>query len=185
MTTKVRFVLAAGFIAVAAAAAVTVLKAQDGPGPWPGPGRHFGGPPLGGPMGPGGPMGMLGPLGRGLRALGLSDAQRDQVRTILQSHKDEFAPIGERMRAAHQGMRALIEADPADADAIRAKSQELAAVEADAAILGAKVRGEVFAVLTPEQQQKAKDLRATMEQRMQQRMQMGPGRMGPRPPGVR
>ena len=87
MTTQVRYVLAAGVIAVAAAAAVPVIRAQGGPM---GPGRM--GP--GGPMGRGGPMGLLGQLGRGLRALDLSDAQRDQVRAILQSHKDEFAPIG-------------------------------------------------------------------------------------------
>jgi len=156
MTNRFRLVLTAGFIAATAAVAVPVLRAQDGPGRGFGPGSHFGGPMQGGPgdpggrMGPGGgPMGMPGGLGRGLRALDLSPDQRAQVRTILDGHKAGFQPLRERMRAAREGMRALVEAD---------KAQEVAAVEADLAILGAKVRGEVFAMLTPEQQEKAKAL---------------------------
>ena len=41
-----------------------------------------------------------------------------------------------------------------------------ALVDADAAVLHAKMHAAVFAVLTPEQQQKAKELRGTMENRM-------------------
>jgi Spy/CpxP family protein refolding chaperone len=40
---------------------------------------------------------------------------------------------------------------------------------ADEAILRAKVRAEVFAILTPEQQQKANEMRSSMQQRRQRR----------------
>ena len=53
--------------------------------------------------------------------------------------------------------------------AIRAKSAEAATAEADAAILNAKVRAEVKEILTPEQLQKAKELREARETLMKQR----------------
>ena len=51
---------------------------------------------------------------------------------------------------------------------MRTKAAELAAVEADAAVLHAKVHSEVFAVLTPEQQAKAAELKAQRQARVQQ-----------------
>ena len=56
-------------------------------------------------------------------------------------------------------MRALIEADTINESAIRAKSAEVAAAEADVAILNAKVRAESMQILTSEQQAKLKELR--------------------------
>ena len=56
-------------------------------------------------------------------------------------------------------MRALIEADSINESAIRAKSAEVAAAEAEVAILNAKVRAESMQILTSEQQAKLKELR--------------------------
>ncbi|HEY2905615.1 MAG TPA: hypothetical protein VGJ29_06920, partial [Vicinamibacterales bacterium] len=50
-------------------------------------GRRGGPPPMGlGPGGPMGPMGMLGPI---VGRLGLTDAQKDQLKGIMQAHGDE------------------------------------------------------------------------------------------------
>jgi len=57
--------------------------------------------------GPGGPMGML-PMLR--PQLGLSDAQKDQIRNIAGSHKDEWKALADRSRTAHE---ALNDASPA------------------------------------------------------------------------
>jgi periplasmic protein CpxP/Spy len=111
-----------------------------------------------GPGGPGGP-------GFPLRQLDLTDAQRDQVKAIFDQHKDEFQAIGERLKTARQTQVAAIETQPVDEAAIRAKSADLGAVEADAAVLRAKVHAAVFQVLTPEQQEKAKALKAEHEKR--------------------
>jgi periplasmic protein CpxP/Spy len=124
-------------------------------------GRRFGhgfGHGRGGPGGPGG-------SGFPLRQLDLTDAQREQVKAIFDSHKDEFQAIGERLKTARQAQVAAIETQPIDETAIRAKTTELSAVEADAAVLRAKVHAAVFQVLTPEQQEKAKALKAEHEKR--------------------
>ena len=66
-------------------------------------------------------------------------------------------------------MRALVEADSIDESAIRAKSAEIAAAEAEMMILNAKVRQESLQVLTSEQQAKLKELRHARQGQMKQR----------------
>jgi Spy/CpxP family protein refolding chaperone len=67
---------------------------------------------------------------------------------------------------ARKALDEAITADTLDEGAIRARAADVGAVEADAAVLRAKLHAAVFAVLTPEQQTKAKELRGTMENRM-------------------
>ena len=167
-----------GIVAMVAAAVVmagigVVVSAQMGPRHEMGAGQGPGGPGGAGMMGPGpgmrgggpggGPFGMIGPE---LRMLDLSDAQHQQVRAILDSHKDELKAIGDRMQTARKALQDAITADAVDETAIRTKAADVALVDADAAVLHAKMHAAVFALLTPEQQQKAKELRGTRENRM-------------------
>jgi protein CpxP len=119
--------------------------------------------------GPGGPMG----FGPGFQMLDLTDDQKTQLKSIAESHRDEFRAAGEKARAAHEGMQALIEGDSIDENAIRAKSAEIAAAEAEVMILNAKVRQQSMQVLTSEQLAKLKELRTAHEGQMRQRR---PGR---------
>lgn len=131
----------------------------------PGPGRRGmmgGGMMMGRGMMDGGPLGMM---HRGLARLGLSDAQKEQVKGIVQGHRDEMKGLAERLRQARRGIADTI-ANDGDEAAIRAKSAELAGAQADLAVLGAKVRKEVLAVLTPEQQAKAKSFRLGARERV-------------------
>ncbi len=158
MTTRFKTSLAVGIALLTMATAAPVLVAVNAEQRGPGPG--FGGPPPGGPGGPGrrGPGGPIG-FGPGFRGLDLTDDQKAQMKSIAESHRDEFRAAGEKARAAHDGMRALLEAETIDEAAIRAKSTEVAAAEADMMILNAKVRHESMQVLTSEQQAKLKELR--------------------------
>ena len=104
-----------------------------------------------------------------LRRLDLSGAQREQVRAIIGTHQAALEEIRQRQRTARQGLRAAIGADTLDEAAIRAASAEVASVEADAAVLRARVRQDVFSILTAEQQARSKELRAAAEQRMKAR----------------
>lgn len=131
--------------------------------------------------GPGGP-GEFGPGFGGraggafpmLRQLDLSDAQREQIRGILDQNQEESKAIRERLAAARKTQRAAIETLPTDEAQIRARTSDLSAIEADAAVQRAKVHAAVFQVLTPEQQEKAKQLQVERQQRgaeVRQRMQ--------------
>src|SRR5262249_36379151 len=116
----------AGLLAVGLGAAAFV-HAQDQPdGP-----RHFRGGPgrFGGPGGPGGPFGMLPMFGR---ELNLTDQQRDQIKAIADSHKDEWKTLFDRERTARQALMAAVTADTVNDALVRQKSAELAAVQARA-----------------------------------------------------
>ncbi len=93
---------AVAVIALGLAAGVYVsAQNTDGPrGPFCRGRRGPGGP--GGLRGPGGPMGALGPLVRCCGRLDLTDAQRDQVKSVMDSHRDEMKALGDRAMAAHQ-----------------------------------------------------------------------------------
>jgi protein CpxP len=171
----IAFVLAA---VVTTGIAVTVV-AQDGPqGP----------PPMGRGRGPGGPGGMAGPGGigmPGLRELDLSDAQKEQIKTISQSHRDEARQVGEKVGEAQRALDQTADSGGSEGD-VRAKAAALANAIADAAILRARVNAEIVNVLTAEQQQKLREFRAQMEQRMKERVgQRGPGAAGQRKRGLR
>jgi protein CpxP len=166
--------IAAVFGAAAVAAVVTTgfvqAQAQDGTatqaqrherrGPG-GPGGRFGGPGGFGRGGFGGPLAML-------RQLDLTEDQRAQVKQVMDSHRAELQAIGEKLRAAHKAQQDAVTAAQFDEQAVRTRAAELATLAADAAVLQAKVHSEVFAVLTPEQQAKAAELKARRQARMQQ-----------------
>lgn len=133
-----------------------------------------------GPDGPRGPVGRgmrgHGPMGMGrgmdglpLRGLDLTDAQREQVRGIVTAREADFKAIGDRLRAAHEAQRQAVTRVPVDENEIRARVTEAAAVEADFAILRARIHEQVYQVLTPEQQAKAKTLQAERQKRRAER----------------
>lgn len=188
MTTRIKTSLAAALAVVTMATAAPMLMAdtfaeatasgQDQPQRRQGPGIHLRqgsggqvGGPRGGPGGPGGPgMRRGGPMRLpGFRGLDLSDDQQAQLKQINESHAAEFKAVRDKSRAAHEGMQALITADTINESAIRAKSAEIAAAEADLLILNAKIRKEALQILTAEQLAKLKEQRTARQGQMKQR----------------
>ncbi len=152
-----RGLVAAGAVAVLASVPLAVA-AQEGHGSWHG--RH----------------GFMGGFA-GLRQLDLTDDQRQQIRAAMQSHREEFKAIADRVRKAREAQQAAIEQVPVNEPQIRAASSELAAAEADAAVLRARVHEQVFSLLTPDQQTKAKTLAAERKQFRAQRREEWKQRM--------
>jgi Spy/CpxP family protein refolding chaperone len=119
-----------------------------------------------------GPMGMM---RMNLGQLGLTDQQRQQVKSILENHKADFQGLRDRAMPARQALGDAIAAG--DEGAIRHRSTELSAVQTDTAVLASRVRAEISKILTPEQQQKAQALRQQVQQRTKERRGgRGPGR---------
>src|SRR2546427_205507 len=87
--------------------------------------------------------------------LGLTDAQKTQLETIAQSHRDEWKALATRAVEARKTLNAAVTADTINDDAIRQASAAVAAVQADTAVARAHAGAEMFQVLTPEQQAQA------------------------------
>lgn len=117
------------------------------------------------------PATAAGPLGfarsilnpRMIRQLGLTEAQRTEIRALLQSYRDEARTLAEKGQPIRKQLDdAVLSNNPAAIDAL---APELGTLQAENAKLRAKIHAEVFALLTPEQQEKAKTLQQRIERR--------------------
>ncbi len=101
-----------------------------------------------------------------LTALGVTDQQREQIKGILQQHRDEVKPMVNSFVSERRALRDLIRADTVDETAIRAQVAKVAKVGADLAVERAKIGHEIRGVLTPEQIQKLKDQQVDLDRRI-------------------
>ena len=101
-------------------------------------------------------------LERAKEQLGLSDDQVAQIKSILQADKDTLVDLLSRLHAARAGLRAAIQGDAGEAG-VRAASAKVAAVEADLAVARMKLHGKISPILTAEQREKLKELRARVD----------------------
>lgn len=125
-----------------------------GPGP--------GGPGMGRRGGPGGPGG-FGPML--FDRLNLTTDQRDRVRQIRESHREEQQALRTRAAQAHQALRSAVTSATFDEPAVRTRAAEVAAVDTDVAVAEARIYAEIYQILTTEQQEQLKKFQANMQQR--------------------
>lgn len=157
---------AAALIALGMATTVPHMGAQ-GPGQPP-PGRMGRGPGGPGGMGRGGPGG---PMGFGIDQSDLSDAQREQIKSIRDSHAADMKPSVERAQNARQALSNAVLTGVGD---VRGLALEVGNAEGELAFQQAQIETEILAVLTPEQKQRMQERRKEMEARraqMEQRRQ--------------
>lgn len=174
-TWKMAVGAALGFALLAGTGAAVVAAREQGPM---GPGGFSGRRGPGGPGGPGGRGGIV----PGLRALELTEAQRAQVKATMDAHKATFDGQREKIAAAHKALHTAVTAATFDEATVRQKAADLAAIEADGAVLRAKVYSEVWALLTPAQQAKATALQTERAQRASQRRERVEQRRGQKRP---
>jgi Spy/CpxP family protein refolding chaperone len=98
--------------------------------------------------------------------LGLTEEQRGKVKDVLKAHQPEVRSLVDKLIVERRVLRELIHAEKIDESAIRAQVAKIAAVEADFAVARAKVAQEIQPVLTPEQKQRARELKAQAEERI-------------------
>jgi Spy/CpxP family protein refolding chaperone len=138
-------------IAIAAAVALSLatlpLVAQEPPGA-PGGGFGPGGQRPGGPGrgGPGGPMGLL----PGLNRVDLTDAQREQVRAVMEQERQANGP-GEKLRQAEQALNAAVLSS--DGQGIETAKAALSAAQASELDHRVEIMQKIVQILTPEQRQ--------------------------------
>jgi protein CpxP len=128
--------------------AVAEVAAQDGRGR-PGFGR-----------GGGGGLGLFGPGGGGLDGANLTEAQKDQVKALVESRRDEMRGLLDRQAQARRALAASAESGRVD----EAAANDVGAASAALALAEARMRVEVFQLLTPEQ-------RAAIQKHAQERTQ--------------
>ena len=104
-----------------------------------------------------------------LSKLGLSDAQKTQIKSIMTAAKPEMQSLHQQMRA---NMQKLEQTQPSDANysTIASQvSQTHGSLSAQMLTQRANVRAQIFKVLTPAQQTQLATLKAQMAARRQSR----------------
>jgi periplasmic protein CpxP/Spy len=149
-----RFRSLATGVAAVALLATSVAFAQGPRG-----GGRFGGP------------GAPGPLGLELRALNLTDAQREQVREIRERSREQMRAALQRLSEASDKQRQAIETLPVNETLITSATQDMTQAQVEVAIQQARLNADVWSALTPEQQAQATKLRAERKARLEQRRQ--------------
>ena len=109
-------------------------------------------------------MGVLEPFRMAASQLGLSDAQKGQIKAIAESHAEEWKGLADRERQGRQALRTAISAPQFDEVMVRQRSAELGAVEADIAVAQARARAEAIQVLTDDQRAKLKEIESQFPQ---------------------
>jgi Spy/CpxP family protein refolding chaperone len=108
--------------------------------------------------GRGGRMGR--PLGVPVAALGLTEAQRQQVAAVRKQYSATLEQAEARLGAARRAQRAAIQTVPVNESLVRSTTQALADAETEVAIEQARVYNDVWNVLTPDQQNRLTALQA-------------------------
>ena len=101
----------------------------------------------------------------------MSEAQQDQIKQLMQQHREQNQNVGEQLRTAIEAQRKAVETLPVDEWLIRSTTQALVEAQTEMAIQQARLQSEIFALLTPAQQDRARTLQAEREARVQQQRQ--------------
>jgi len=115
----------------------------------------------------GGPRGEFAGRDAGLplRGVDLTDAQKQQIQALTTQNREQNRAVFERLRSANDAFDKAVDASPLNEQAIRAAAQSVAMARGDAAIVQAKLRTQIFALLTPEQQAQVTKLRNERDNR--------------------
>ena len=96
--------------------------------------------------------------------LNLTPEQKLAIANILKGHRDEIVAAIKNVHGKRRALTSAVRANEVNEQAIRAAAQNLGTAIGDAAVLRAKIRKEVRAVLTPEQLGKVDAVTAEIEQ---------------------
>jgi periplasmic protein CpxP/Spy len=114
----------------------------------------------------GGPM-----LGFFTDYLDLSDAQRAQIKQIMEKEKPALEPLFKQEMQTHEQMMQLIQSGTFDEARAQAIATQGAQVHAQLEVQHARVASEAYQVLTADQKTKLAQFISKREQRFEQHMQ--------------
>ena len=110
-------------------------------------------------------------LKRMTKQLNLTEAQQTQIKGIMASEKTKIKPMMQQLRQNQQAEDANMNGS-FDENQARAFANKQAQLMTDLIVEKERMRSQVYAVLTPEQRQKALQLMQERQQHRQERMNM-------------
>ncbi len=90
--------------------------------------------------------------------LDLSSAQQEQIEQIYTAEREAHKDARHEMRAERKALNDLMHAQPLDETALRSLARQQADKRIDMMVDRAKIKQQIFAILSPDQQKKAEEL---------------------------
>lgn len=101
--------------------------------------------------------------------LGLSEAQRQEMRALAQEERDVLRPLHKQLREQKMAIHQSGEPGKFDEAKVRAFANEQAKVLAEIIVARERLRAKLYNVLTPEQQQKFEQMKKDFQERRELR----------------
>ena len=153
---SIRFRLLLAACAVLLGSVIARSQAADETAPPPMHGHHFG----------------MGEHMRLFHELNLTDAQKAQMKSIMQKEHPTMKPLFQQSHQIELQLRQYVEGSYDEAK-VRALAAQKAQVETELTVQQTRIHNEMYQLLTADQQSKLKELEAQHEARMQQHMKNG------------
>jgi Spy/CpxP family protein refolding chaperone len=93
--------------------------------------------------------------GKASQALGLTEAQREQLKSVAREHGEQLSTLKHGAREARAALRQVLAISPQDSEAVRAAARAVSAAQEDLAVARASRRAGARSLLTPGQQAQA------------------------------
>ena len=167
---SIRFRLLIAALAVLLGTALAKSQTDEAQAPPPQPTHGYG-------HGYGHEFGMEGHMGFLARKLNLTDEQKAQMKSIMQKERPGMKPLFQQEHQIDQQLRQYVEGT-FDAPKVQALAAQKAQIQTQLTVAHTRIHNEMYQLLTADQQSQLKQMEASHEARMQQRMKDGP----PAPP---
>ena len=118
------------------------------------------------------------------RGLDLTDAQRDQIRTLSEQYRVSTEALREQLQSAREALQDALATNPVNEGQVRSATQTLATLQGEVEIMNARLRADAMVLLTPDQREELEARRAEIEERRQDRDGPRGRRPGPRQDGA-
>lgn len=115
-------------------------------------------------------FGMEHAVGFYAKKLDLTDAQKAQMKSVLEKERPTMKPLFQQSHQIEQQLRQYAEGTFDEAK-VRSLAAQKAQVEQEMTVQRTRIHNELYQLLTPDQQAKMKELEAQHEARMKQHMQ--------------
>jgi Spy/CpxP family protein refolding chaperone len=104
---------------------------------------------------------------RMMKALDLTDAQKEQARQIFQQARETAKPVAQQLKDNRESLRVAIQAN--DVAQIQTLSAQQGALHGQMAAIRSAAMAKFYSGLTPEQRARAEQFRSKIQQRRGQR----------------
>lgn len=94
-----------------------------------------------------------------VEVLDLSEAQQQQIQEVTEQEHTAMEGNRQKMHEVREQMHALLESDSFNEAAIRSLAESHAKLKTEALVARARVKNQIFQLLTPEQQELAEKLK--------------------------